>query len=102
MATLDELLIQRAEIDKQIEATRKKERANAISQATKLINEFQLTAQECGFGGKTGKTVNTPAKTVAAKFRSADGNTWSGRGKAPRWLVDYEKNGGSRENLRIK
>ena len=39
---------------------------------------------------------------VEAKFRdAATGATWTGRGKTPRWLVDAEANGRSREEFRI-
>jgi DNA-binding protein H-NS len=39
---------------------------------------------------------------VEAKFRdAATGATWTGRGKTPRWLVDAEAGGRSREEFRI-
>ncbi len=43
-----------------------------------------------------------PRKPVAAKYRdSSTGNTWSGRGKLPRWLVAREAEGRKREEFRI-
>jgi DNA-binding protein H-NS len=38
---------------------------------------------------------------VAAKYRDDKGNSWTGRGKTPRWLVEAEKSGRSREAFRI-
>jgi DNA-binding protein H-NS len=39
---------------------------------------------------------------VAAQFRSPDGQSeWSGRGKSPKWLVELESQGRSRDEFRI-
>ena len=54
-------------------------------------------------GRKKGAAKPAAAKgKVEAKFRdAATGATWTGRGKTPRWLVDAEANGRSREEFRI-
>lgn len=39
---------------------------------------------------------------VAIKYRDDRGNTWTGRGKTPRWLADAEKSGATREQFLIK
>jgi DNA-binding protein H-NS len=38
---------------------------------------------------------------VAIKYRDEKGNTWTGRGKTPRWLIDGEKSGRSRDAFKI-
>jgi DNA-binding protein H-NS len=38
---------------------------------------------------------------VAIKYRDEAGNTWTGRGKTPRWLVEAEKAGKPRESFKI-
>lgn len=46
-------------------------------------------------------------ETVTAKarrgvsYRNAIGNTWSGRGKKPQWVVDYLSAGGSLDDLHV-
>lgn len=54
-------------------------------------------------GRKKGAAKPAAAKgKVEAKFRdAATGATWTGRGKTPRWLVDAEAGGRSREEFRI-
>ena len=42
------------------------------------------------------KVVKKPAQKVAVKYRDANGNTWTGRGKTPRWMTDAEKAGNKR------
>jgi len=84
MASLTELLAQRAALEQQIATTQREERQKAIAQIKTLMSEYGLTAadlnsrpaRKAGAGGK-----------VAAKFRNkATGETWSGRGLQPRWL----------------
>jgi DNA-binding protein H-NS len=38
---------------------------------------------------------------VAAKYRSPQGETWSGRGRAPKWLQVAEAEGHSRDEFLI-
>jgi DNA-binding protein H-NS len=50
------------------------------------------------------KAPKKPRKSrgmVAIKYRDEAGNTWTGRGKTPRWLVEAEKAGKPRENFKI-
>jgi DNA-binding protein H-NS len=43
------------------------------------------------------------AGTVPDKYRSPDGTkSWSGRGKSPSWVIDYEATGKSRDDLLIR
>ena len=56
-------------------------------------------AQVAGSSEKT-KTKKSRG-TVAIKFRDDKGNTWTGRGKTPRWLVEAEKTGKTRESFRV-
>ena len=84
MTTLAELLAQKAALETQIETTRKAENAEAIAKVKALIAEHGLTQQDI-FGGAKG--ARKPSGTVAAKYRDpATGATWTGRGKAPKWI----------------
>ena len=48
------------------------------------------------------ETPKTAPKKVAPKYRSPDGETWSGRGLAPRWLKSLEADGKKRESYLIR
>lgn len=85
MATLQELLAQKEELERQIELTKKQTRADAIAQVRALMAEHGLTMSDLSArkarpaGGRGGK--------VAPKYRNkATGDTWSGRGLQPNWL----------------
>ena len=104
MATYKDLLAQRAELDRQIAETRNLEIAAAIAQVKELIAEFGLSAADCGFklsaiGGTPLIKERTP---VAAKYRGPHGETWSGRGKAPRWLANLVAQGGDKSDFLIE
>ncbi len=61
-------------------------------------------------GAKTAKAAGAKRKTagrktgqvVAAKYRGPNGETWSGRGLAPRWLATLIASGKSKEDFAIK
>ena len=80
MSAYQELLAQRQELDRQIEEVRKNEVAAAVRQVQDIIQEFGLTAAQCGFGSSNTAEVRRPAK---AKYITPDGKTWTGRGKPP-------------------
>lgn len=101
MSNLDQLLQRQAELQKEIDAVRNAERAGAIAQAKELVLKYDLTARELGISGA--KKVPGTRSAVAPKYRDpATGNTWSGRGKQPRWLRDAEQRGQSRDSFLIK
>ncbi len=86
MATLKELLSQKAAIEKQIEQTKTDERAAAVAMVRSLMADHGLTAAD--LGGRTAtKSKTGSGNKVAAKYRNAStGESWSGRGLQPRWL----------------
>lgn len=90
MSTYRELLAQRAELERQIEEARNVELASAIAQVKQLIADYGLTAQDCGFRPGI-PLVNKTPQVVAVKYRGPNGETWTGRGKPPNWLVNLEK-----------
>ena len=87
MTTLQELLAQKEDIERQIEQTKKHQRGEAIEKVRSLMAQYGLTPADLG--------ARTPAKgkasggggKVPAKYRNpSTGESWSGRGLQPRWL----------------
>jgi DNA-binding protein H-NS len=92
MANLQELLAQREALEKQIAEQRKSEMDTALNKVRELVKEFGLT--ESDVFGKNKPTTSSKAagKKVAPKYRDpATGNTWTGRGIAPKWLQGKDK-----------
>jgi DNA-binding protein H-NS len=71
---------------------------NEISSA---FNSDRRTSKARAAKEKPAKLVKTK-KPVEPKYRNADtGESWSGRGKPPRWLAASEASGKSRESFRM-
>ena len=86
MSSLEQLLKQQADLTKQIEETKAKERDSAIEQIRRLMTDHGLMAADIG-PGKGAKKKGSTGKKVAAKYRHpTTGETWSGRGLQPKWL----------------
>jgi DNA-binding protein H-NS len=84
MASVSELLAQKAAIEQQIAEAQRAERAGAVAQVRALMAEHGLTLADLATKSAPSKRTGTK---VAAKYRDAStGNTWSGRGLQPKWL----------------
>lgn len=87
MPSLQELLAQRAELEKKIADAQREERSAAIAKVRTLMAEFGLTAADIAGRGTAARTKSTTGAKVPAKYRNAaTGDSWSGRGLQPKWL----------------
>ncbi|OYU10788.1 MAG: histone [Comamonadaceae bacterium PBBC1] len=87
-----ELLQQREALEQAIAQARQNEISSAVAKIRELVAEYELTAQDV-FPGRAAKSqaIKSPSK-VAAKYRdSATGQTWTGRGKAPKWIEGKDR-----------
>ena len=84
MASVSELLAQKAAIEQQIAEAQRAERAGAIARIRASMAEHGLSLAD--LSAKSAAPKRTGAK-VAPKYRdAATGDTWSGRGLQPKWL----------------
>lgn len=90
MSSYKELLRQREALEQQIQEARRNELAHAVAQVRALVSEFGLTAQDVF---PTGRARNPSAGSkIAPKYRNpATGQTWTGRGKPPKWIQDANR-----------
>jgi len=90
MANYKELLNQREALEKQIEAARRAELGEAIASVKNIIQEFGLTEADIFTGGK--QAARKSSGPVAPKYRDpATGQTWTGRGKPPKWIAEKDR-----------
>jgi DNA-binding protein H-NS len=84
------LLAQKTELDAAIAAAEGQETSKAIETCRELIEQFNLTPDV--LFGKVKKPHGLKGQkrsAVEPKYRDpATGTTWTGRGKAPKWLGD--------------
>ena len=89
MSSLQDLLAQRAEIEKMIADVQREERTTAVAKVRTLMAEFGLTAADIAGKVPTVRVAGAPKTTgkVAVKYRNAaTGDSWTGRGLQPKWL----------------
>lgn len=90
MTTYKELLQQREALEAKIAEARQREISQAVNQVRALVAEFGLTSQDV-FPTSKARAATTGSK-VAPKYRDpATGSTWTGRGKAPKWIDGQDR-----------
>lgn len=115
---------QQAKIQKEIERLNKqaqllqsKQRKPVISSILRSMKEYGITPEEISAAyGKPGAKAHPSGLSKAPKVAKASGTkkpvapkyrhpatsaTWTGRGKAPLWIVEAEKNGQTRQQFLI-
>jgi DNA-binding protein H-NS len=84
--------IERAKVGKQ-----SAERAALKQKLTDMAKEHGFDLRDLFDGRRKGKG------SVAVKYRDASGNTWTGRGRMPRWMTAATKGGkAKKEDFLIK
>ena len=110
MSDLRELLERKAtlereakQLDEQLAAARRAEKQETISKIQAMMRDSGITVED--LGGI--RRVQSPAvrKTgirVAPKYRNADtGETWTGRGLQPKWVVAGLASGKTLDDFKI-
>ncbi|MCD8494378.1 MAG: H-NS histone family protein [Burkholderiaceae bacterium] len=101
-------------LKKQAQALQNKKRLPVIRSIIKSMKEYDITPEEitAAFGKRGASKTAAPKTTsgkrgprgpVPIKYRHPEtGDTWTGRGKAPRWVTDAEATGRKREEFLVQ
>ncbi|WP_367065354.1 H-NS histone family protein [Oryzisolibacter sp. LB2S] len=91
-ASYKELLKQREALEQQIKEAKQREMATAVAQVRELIAAYELTQEDVFPVGRAGRASSNAGVKVAPKYRDpATGQTWTGRGKPPKWIQDQDR-----------
>lgn len=91
MSELTALLQQREELEQRIQKIREQERAQAIEQVRAIVQKNDLSVADVFSNSKANRQPGA-AKKVAIKYMNkATGETWTGRGKPPRWIQGLDR-----------
>ncbi|MES2261167.1 MAG: H-NS histone family protein [Pseudomonadota bacterium] len=91
MTTYQEYQAKIAELQNLAESARKAELSDAKEKIAAIMRETGLTLADLGGANKPAKAVKTRAP-VPMKYRDeATGQSWTGRGRAPKWLEGKDK-----------
>lgn len=98
-------------LQKEAQALESKRREPVLASIIRSMREFDISPEEiaAAFNKRSAgrraakKTTATTKRAVPPKYRdNATGATWTGRGKAPRWITDAEAAGTARESFLIQ
>lgn len=115
-----QIVSQIQDLKREAEKARKSELASVLKEIKRLISEYGIGPEDLGFtsapnkasprGGKRIKSRSNVVATkksfrigqkVPPKYQDDQGNTWTGRGKQPKWLVSALASGATLESLLI-
>lgn len=90
MSTYKELIEQRAALELKIKQAREQELGEAIAKVKELVANFDLAPKDI-FSRNSHKRAGE-SNRVQPKYRNPmTGETWTGRGKAPKWIKDSDR-----------
>ena len=96
--TYKELKAKAEALLKQAEMARRAEIASVVVEIQARMKEYGITLDDL-----KGKAKGRGRAVVAAKYRNAaTGETWSGRGRTPKWLADEMAKGRSKDAFLVK
>ena len=103
---LPTLLVQKVELDKQIAKAKAEEKAAVLAHIRSAMEQYEITTEELTAapkrGRKPGSTDTVERKPVAPKYRNEAGDTWTGRGKQPKFIAEALASGLTLEDLLIE
>jgi len=98
MASLLEIQEQIKALQQQAEELKKTELDSVIAELKSRVQLYGLTAKDLGFAAAAKKGSRG---AVAPKYSKGE-DTWTGRGRQPKWVADHIAAGGKLEELLIK
>lgn len=114
MNELVKLRQQITEMEKQAAELQKKNRPAVLAELREQMAAYGITAEELSRPAPKAKPKAPPAKAASpakgkkpaaaspAKYRGPEGQQWTGKGTAPRWLNDLVAAGKTREDFLIR
>lgn len=101
--SLGELQELKSHVEKKIDDRAKHERSNLIEKMNAMAKERGFAGLDALMGDSKNGQEKTKRRPVEPKYRNpADQNdTWSGRGRKPRWVIEMLDAGGSIDDALI-
>lgn len=108
--TYKQLMDEIARMTDLAEEVRRSEIQAVVAEMKEKINLYELKAEDLGFApvqiiDATPKPKARAVKSTSDKpvrYRSESGQTWSGMGRTPNWIIALEAAGGDRKDVLVK
>lgn len=99
MDELEQIQQQIAELQKKAQTIQQQKKAEVLEDVKAKIKAYGLTAKELGLGSVE-KSEDKRSQPVAIKYRSGE-QTWTGRGRKPKWLEEKLATGSKLEDFLV-
>jgi DNA-binding protein H-NS len=91
MKSYKELQVEIQELQARAEKLREAEMQKAVEEIRQKMAEYGLSVQDLGGVARRGRKSGSTG-VVKPKYRNPEtGDTWTGRGKPPRWIAGKDK-----------
>ncbi len=101
MDELEKIRNEIAKLQKKAEEIEIANRQPVLEEVKSKIKLYGFTAKELGVSTKDKSADGKKVSTVAIKYRDGD-NTWTGRGRPPKWMEEKIKAGESKDKYLVK
>lgn len=106
----ENFLSEKQQLEKQIQKLQRKmrtlhtrQRRPVINSIIKSMQEYGISAEEITQAFDRRQKSPTTTSSAPARYKNPEtGDTWTGRGRPPRWIVDAEAQGKNRDSFLIK
>lgn len=98
MNDLEKLQSEIASLQKQAEQLIAQQKAEVIEEVRSKIKLYGITLKDLGLSDKSSQRAGI---VVPIKYRQGD-QTWTGRGRQPKWVEDFLAAGGKLEDVLVK
>ncbi|MCC2666087.1 MAG: histone family [Gammaproteobacteria bacterium] len=98
MDELEQIQQQIIALQQKADEIAKQNRSAVIEDIKAKIKAYSLTTKDLGLVNKGTSLKSSP---VAVKYKQGE-DTWTGRGRQPKWIADYVAKGGQLDKLLIK
>ena len=88
--------------EKELEEEKALYREDALETVKKIMEQFNFTAAELGITTDGAPSKEKTKRIVAPKYRTPDGEIWTGRGRQPKAITEAIAAGHSLESMLIK
>lgn len=104
LARKKELEQKRLEIEREIQEIQARQKKPVLNSIVESMIEFDIDPQEVVslFQQRTGKSGRKLGPAPAKYRHPKTGQSWTGRGKAPRWLTEEEEQGTPRDKFLVE
>lgn len=100
---LDEIQRRITDLHLEAKSLTQKGRKRVLAKIVKYMSDFDITLRDIEQAATRPAQMLRSSSQGRPKYEDPDtGQTWTGRGKAPKWLLDKEAHGVSRESFLVE